>query len=443
MRANTVRAAGMPRDIVRTNGWRIALLASAAFVAGCGGPTGNATAQTSGAVMTAPPPQPREPLAERQARAASFAQWRAEFRTRALNEGITPQVFDATMAGIEPSSRVEELDGAQPEFVRPIWEYLDTAVSDTRVANGQREAAARAETLRAIEARYGTDTRAFLAIWGMETAYGAVRGDFPVAASLATLAFEGRRRDWAERELIATMRIVQDGDARPSELVGSWAGAMGHTQFMPSSFHAYAQDFDGDGRRNIWAEDPTDALASAAHYLRQERWTPGQPWGMEVRLPDDFNWTLVDPNVRRPAVFWNEVGVRTYGGAALPDHGAAALLAPAGAGGPVFLTYPNFNVIKRYNNSDSYALAIGLLGDRIYGGPGVQASWPQDVLPLTRSDRREVQQRLTALGYDTQGTDGLIGPNSQAAIRRFQSANGLVPDGYASDRLLAQLRAAS
>ena len=433
MRANTMR----------TNSWRVALLGGVAFIAGCGGPAGNAIAQTAGEVVSTTRPQPREPLVERQARSESFAQWRSEFRTRALAQGITGQVFDATMAGIEPSARVEELDGSQPEFVRPIWEYLDTAVSDTRVANGQREAAAQAQSLRAIEARYGTDTRAVLAIWGMETAYGEVRGSFPVAKSLATLAFEGRRREWAERELVATMRIVQEGDAQPSELIGSWAGAMGHTQFMPTSFQSYAQDFDGDGRRNIWANDPTDALASASHYLRQEGWTPGQPWGMEVRLPAGFDWSLVGPSIRRPAVFWNDAGVRTYGGSALPDHGAAALLAPAGAGGPVFLTYPNFNVIKRYNNSDSYALAIGLLGDRINGGNGVRAEWPRDVLPLTRSDRRELQQRLTTLGYDTQGTDGLIGPNSQAAIRRFQSSQGLVPDGYASDKLLAQLRAAS
>lgn len=427
---------------MQRSGWRFALLGAAAFVVGCGGPVGNATAQTTGDVVTSVRPEPREPLADRQARALSFDQWLAQFRTRALGEGISAQVFDTTMQGAAPSTRITDLDGAQPEFVRPVWEYLDSAVSDTRVANGQREAGARGETLRAIEARYGTDARAFLAIWGMETAYGAIRGSFPVARSLATLAFDGRRRDWAERELIAAMRIVQEGDARPDELVGSWAGAMGHTQFMPSSFHNYAQDFDGDGRRNIWSDDPTDALASAAHYLRQEGWNPGQPWGMEVRLPADFNWLLADRYVRRPAAFWNEIGVRTYAGGAVPDHGVAGLFAPAGVGGPVFLTYPNFNVIKRYNNSDSYALAIGLLGDRIYGGAGVQAPWSRDVLPLTRSDRREVQQRLTALGYDTQGTDGLIGPNSEAAIKRFQSATGLIPDGYASDRLLAALRAA-
>ena len=427
----------------RRTGGRVALLALGVFLAGCGGAPRDATAQTSGAVLTAPRPEPREPVADRAARALSFEQWRAAFRTRALNEGIAPQVFDEMMAGIAPSTRITELDGAQPEFVRPVWDYLSSAVSDTRVANGQQEARELGATLDAIEARYGTDKRAVLAIWGMETAYGSVRGDFPVARSLATLAFDGRRRDWAETELIAAMRIIQEGDARPAELVGSWAGAMGHTQFMPTSFHNYAQDFDGDGRRNIWSDDPTDALASAAHYLRQEGWTPGQPWGMEVKLPDGFDWMLVDRHAPRPAGFWTDAGVRTWNGSLLPDHGPAALFAPAGVGGPVFVTWPNFSVIKRYNNSDSYALAIGLLGDRIFGGPGVQAAWPRGVLPLTRADRREVQQRLTALGYDTQGTDGLIGPNSEAAIRRYQQANGLVPDGYASDRLLARLRAGS
>ncbi|WP_316015051.1 lytic murein transglycosylase [Roseobacter sp. HKCCA0434] len=416
------------------------MLGATVVAAGCSGPAGDARAQDVSNVTAEPRPEPRTVLEEQQARQMSFDQWLAGFRARALSEGITPGTFDAVMAGIGPSARIRELDGSQPEFVRPVWEYLDTAVSDTRVANGRREAERLDATMDEIEARYGTDQRTVLAIWGMETAYGSVRGDFPVARALATLAHEGRRRDWAENELIAAMRIVDQGDARPGELIGSWAGAMGHTQFMPSSFQAYAQDFDGNGRRDIWSDDPTDALASTAHYLRQEGWQPGEPWGFEVRLPEGFDWDGADRYTRRSMGEWRARGVTRYSGAALPDTGEAALLAPAGAGGPVFLTFSNFNTIKRYNNSDSYALAIGLLGDRITGGPGVQADWPRDVLPLTRSDRRELQQRLTALGYDTDGVDGLIGPNSVTAIRNFQRDVGLVPDGYASNQLLAAVR---
>ncbi|QPH56169.1 lytic murein transglycosylase [Pontivivens ytuae] len=393
-----------------------------------------------GAVATSAPPQPREPHADRQARALAFSEWQAGFRTRALGEGIRPEIFDSVMTGVTPSSRVRELDGAQPEFVRPVWQYLDSAVSETRVANGRSAYSRLRPTLTAIEERYGTDAQIVTAVWGLETAYGSVRGDFPVAQSLATLAHDGRRRDWAERELIGAMRIVQDGDVRAGSLVGSWAGAMGHTQFMPTSYHRFAQDFDGDGQRNIWSEDPTDALASTAHYLAENGWTPGQPWGIEVRLPDSFDWLLSDRSQTHPASFWTQAGVTTFDGGQLPDHGPARLLAPVGAGGPAFLTYENFEVIKTYNNSTSYALAIGLLGDRIEGRTGVRATWPRDRLPLSRSDSRELQERLTAMGYDTQGADGRIGPNTERAIRQFQVDRGLTPDGTATDRLLALVR---
>lgn len=416
------------------------LLASA-LLAGCSMAQGD-TDPVSVAPATSAQPVAREDMAVREARELSFSEWRSSFRARALAAGIDPALHDALMADVRPSSRVRELDGSQPEFVRPIWQYLERAVSDDRVRIGRSRADQYAGTLTAIEQRYGTDKEVVLAIWGLETGYGAVRGNTSVVQALATLAHEGRRRDFAERELIDAMRIVQEGDASPADLRGSWAGAMGHTQFMPSSFHAYAQDFDGDGRRNIWSSDPTDALASTAHYLRGEGWTPGQPWGFEVSLPANFNWILVDRFVQRPTTFWQQAGVTPILGGALPDHGPASLVAPMGAGGPVFLTYPNFEVIKSYNNSTAYALAIGLIGDQVYGGQGVIADWPQNVLPLTRADRRELQERLTALGFDTEGADGFVGPNTERAIRQFQQANGLIPDGTATDRLLDRVRAA-
>ncbi len=221
---------------------------------------------------------------------------------------------------------------------------------------------------------------------------------------------------------------------------GSWAGAMGHTQFMPTSYLAYAQDFDGDGKRNIWGEDPTDALASTAAYLARHGWKAGQPWGVEVRLPEGFNYGNVDQNIRRPVAVWTRAGVRDVAGKAVPNYGEAALLAPAGARGPVFMVFDNFRVIKRYNNATSYAIGVGHLADRIAGGPTFRASWPRSDRPLSRSEKVEMQERLTARGFSTGGADGLIGPNTINAIRGYQRSLGMVPDGYASHALLRRLR---
>ncbi|MEL6677622.1 MAG: lytic murein transglycosylase [Pseudomonadota bacterium] len=392
-------------------------------------------------VLRAEPPKPRASVADRAAAAEDFASWRATFRARALAAGVGARTFDAAFTSVRPSRKVVELDGAQPEFVRPLWQYLESAVSRTRITNGQRMAERYPTALSQIEERYGVDRRVVLSIWGMETAYGAVRGSFDTINALATLAYDGRRRDWAERELIAALLILQNGDVSPQRMRGSWAGAMGHTQFMPTSYQAYAQDFRGDGRRDVWSDDdPTDALASTAHYLAEHGWQKGQPWGYEVRLPQGFNHTLADRSFARPASFWTNAGIRLMTGARVPEHGPAKLILPMGATGPAFLTFSNFDVIKRYNNATSYALAVGHLGDRIYGGAPFQTSWPRDILPLTRTERRELQQRLTALGYDTEGTDGIIGPNSERAIRQFQSARGMTPDGFASDRLLRAVR---
>lgn len=377
----------------------------------------------------APSPQP-----------ASFTAWRAQFRPRALQAGIAPQVFDPAFADVGLNAEVIRLDSRQAEFTKPLWEYLDSAASPERVSTGRARRVELARTLDAIEARFGVDKEVVLAIWGMESNFGGFRGSIPVVESLATLAYEGRRRGFAEEQLIAALRILQAGDASPSQMVGSWAGAMGHTQFIPTSFLSYAVDFTGDGRRDVWSDDPTDALASAANYLARSGWTLNQPWGIEVRLPAGFDYASADQSNRRPAADWRARGVSRLDGSALPDYGRAAIIAPAGARGPAFAVFGNFFVIKRYNNATSYAMGVGHLGDRIAGGGPFARAWPRGERELSRTEKSEMQQRLTARGFDTGGTDGVIGPNTIQAIRAFQQNQGLTPDGFASAALLARLR---
>jgi membrane-bound lytic murein transglycosylase B len=372
--------------------------------------------------------------------AASFEAWRAEFRSYALSQGIRPEVFDAAFAGVTENAEVVSLDGRQAEFTKPIWEYLDGAASANRIETGRLARARRAQTLGGIESRYGVDPDIVLAIWGMETNYGANRGSMRVIESLATLAYEGRRRDWAEEQLLAALRILQAGDVDPAHLRGSWAGAMGHTQFMPTSWLDYAVDFTGDGRRDIWSDDPTDALASTANYLARSGWTRGQPWGLEVRLPEGFNYGSADQSNVRPVAEWRARGVTLRSGQPLPDHGPAAILLPAGATGPAFAVYGNFFAIKKYNNATSYALGVGHLGDRIGGGGPIAAPWPRSERELSRTEKMELQQLLIARGFDTGSTDGVIGPDTQSAIRAFQAREGLTPDGFATASLLVRLR---
>ena len=369
-----------------------------------------------------------------------FAQWRSAFRSQAISRGIQPGVFDTAFQGVRLNREVQRLDRSQAEFTKAIWEYLDTAVSDSRISNGRDSYRARRQTVEAIEARYGVEASVVVAIWGMETNYGGFRGSTNVIEALATLAYDGRRKAWAEGELISALRILQSGDISPRAMTGSWAGAMGHTQFIPSSYLAYAQDFTGDGKRDVWSDDPTDALASTASYLSRFGWTKGQPWGVEVALPQGFNFALADNSIRRPVSFWSGMGLRQASGADLPNHGDASIFAPAGARGPIFLTFNNFRVIKRYNNANSYAMAVGHLADRINGKPDFRASWPRSDRALSRSEKKELQSLLTARGYDTQGADGRIGPNTIAAIRAYQTRSGLIPDGYASASLLQGLR---
>ena len=372
------------------------------------------------------------------ARPASFEHWIEGFRPRALSAGITPATFDRAFRNIAFLDEVIQRDRAQAEFTRPIWGYLDGAVSGTRIANGRAALREHARLLAAIEERFGVEKEVVVAVWGLESSFGRLRGSTPIIDAMATLAYEGRRNAFFETQLIGALRILQAGDTTPDRMIGSWAGAMGHTQFIPTSYLAYAVDFTGNGRRDIWSDDPADALASAANYLARHGWTRGQPWGIEVRLPEGFDTRAAGS--RRPVSEWRTAGLRTAAGGTIPDHGMAVLMFPAGAQGPALLTFDNFRVIKRYNNADAYAIGIGHLADRLRGGGPFVAGWPRNDRPLNTDERKELQQRLTARGYDTGGIDGRVGPMTLAAVRDFQVSAGMTPDGYVSMELLQRLR---
>lgn len=371
---------------------------------------------------------------------AGLEAWITAFRPRALAAGDTAATFDATLRGAQFDPAIVEKDRNQNEFTKTVWDYLDTAVSDDRIALGQKALAANKDLLAKIEAQYGVDAKVVVAVWGLESAYGTFRGKLPVIASLATLAYDGRRADFFEGELIAALRILQDGHTTADKLVGSWAGASGHTQFMPSSWAAFAVDFNGDGRRDIWGDDPADALASTANYLRHWGWNKGQPWGLEITLPKGFDYDQTTAAVKKPVAEWQSMGIRPMAGGDLPDFGPASVLLPGGSRGAAFLIFPNFQVIERYNTADAYVIGIGHLADRIAGGPPIKASWPREWRALTLPERRDLQDRLTKAGFDAGGVDGRIGPKTIAAVKAFQKSLGRVPDGYPSPDLLALLQ---
>ncbi|MGI3131343.1 lytic murein transglycosylase [Halopseudomonas pachastrellae] len=373
----------------------------------------------------------------------TFSAWQADFRREALSKGIEADLFDRAFSGVTPDPDVIRADRSQPEFSRPIWAYLDGALSNLRVAGGQRRLRDEATTFDAIEQRYGVDRHILTAIWGLESNFGQNMGSREVIRSLATLAHEGRRPAFAHDQLLAALDILQHRDIEPSGMLGSWAGAMGQTQFIPTTYNQYAVDFDGNGRRDIW-NSSADALASAAHYLKASGWQSGQRWGQEVRLGADFDYALADPSVKKSVSQWQALGVRPAVAdsfaAELTDKQASILL-PAGYRGPAFLLLHNFSTIMRYNNSTSYALAIGLLSDRFQGNGQIQGQWPTEDRPLSRSERLELQRLLTERGLEPGGIDGIIGANTRNAIRRFQQQQGVPADGYASAALLEQLRA--
>ena len=387
-------------------------------------------------ITSAPVPGSDTPLVQP---AQSFSEWQAGFRAQALKAGINPQVFDNAFAGITPDMSVIKADRSQPEFSRPVWEYLDGALSPLRVRNGQRLLEQNAELLSRIEQRYGVDRQALVSVWGMESNFGSFQGNKSVIRSLATLAYEGRRPEFAQSQLIAALKIIQEGDISPDKMLGSWAGAMGQTQFIPTTYETHAVDFDGDGRRDIW-NSSADALASTAHYLQSSGWKQGQPWGFEVTLPAGFDYALADGAVKKSVAEWQQLGVKVPASAADSQQLNATLLLPAGYRGPAFLVLDNFRAILRYNNSSSYALAVGLLSQRFNGGGTILADWPKDDRPLSRSERVELQMLLSQRNYDAGNADGIIGANTRKAIRSAQQAMGWPADGYPSHKLLESLR---
>lgn len=371
--------------------------------------------------------------------AQRFDLWVAAFRKTAREAGIDEATLHAAFDDVHYLPRVVELDRSQPEFTRSVWDYLDSAVNASRVSRGQEKLLQLRGEADAAALRYGVPAEVVVAIWGMESNYGGNYGDTPTIDALATLGFEGRREAWAKGQLLAALKILQSGDIPRAQMIGSWAGAMGQTQFLPSAFVAYAVDADGDGRRDIWGS-MADVMASTANYLARSGWQTGQPWGVEVRLPSGFDLDRVDASIRQSSARWAEEGVQSIDGAPLPPLTDAALLLPAGARGPAFLVGSNFRAILRYNNSTSYALAVGLLAQRLAGGPGVQAAWPRDLQSLTRAQLLALQTALNARGFASGTPDGVMGPATRDGVRRFQRSIGIAADGYPTIELLQRLQ---
>lgn len=363
----------------------------------------------------------------------------AELQQRAKDQGRSNRVVEEVLASLEFQPRVVELDQRQPEFTETFANYLDARVTTMRVTMGRTLLLRYGNLLRELQQRYGVPPQYLLAFWGMETSYGGYLGKMPTLDSLATLACSPRRGDYFARELLTALELLEQEGLEPARMKGSWAGAMGHTQFMPSAYRRYAVDGDGDGRVDLWHSVP-DALASAANFLREQGWQRDQRWGREVRLPDDFDYSEVRLDERRSLRKWRERGVTTAEGAALPATDMeAALLVPAGHAGPAFLVYDNFQVIMRWNRSQFYGLAVGHLADRINGAGRLQQPPPADLPRLTRPEVEALQKQLKQLGFPAGEPDGILGPATRQAIQAYQKHRGLVADGYPDAALFSAL----
>jgi lytic murein transglycosylase len=378
-------------------------------------------------------------LATTQAGAAGFSDCLAGLRGAAQAGGVDAATFDNATRGLTPNPDVLAMAEAQPEFKTPIWDYLAGLVDEERVNDGRAMMARWSQALALAQSRFGVDPATLTAVWGVESDYGRSFGRRPVVQSLATLACGSRRQAYFRSEFIAALKIIQHGDIDPAQFNGSWAGAFGHTQFMPSTFLRVAVDLDGNGRKDLINSVP-DALGSTAAYLRKSGWAAGGEWGVEVRLPEHY----AGPSGRtrkQPMAAWAARGVTRMDGQRLPGGGSAGLLLPAGPAGPAFLVTRNFDAIYSYNAAESYALAIALLSDRLRGRHGLVAAWPTNDPGLSRADRREMQTLLMRRGYDLDGkADGVVGTKTQKAISDFQSRSGLSPNGRACVSVLAALR---
>jgi lytic murein transglycosylase len=374
------------------------------------------------------------------AAAANFPACLEAMWPEAARRGVARGVFEAQTAGLTPDLRIMDLLDAQPEFTKAIWDYLDLLVSEDRIRNGRAILATHRAVFDAVEKAYGVDRHIITAIWGVESNYGTQGGTRPVIRSTATLACVGRRQDYFREEFLSALEILAHGDVTTANLQGSWAGAFGPTQFMPTSFKKYAVDFDGDGRRDVVDSIP-DLIASTANNLKKDGWMTGQTWGYEVVVPERFNFMLADRAKVMTMQEWSRAGISRPGGKAFPRaDDRAYLLVPAGAQGPGFLMLQNFRVIMKYNPSEAYALAIGYLADRLRGGEPLIQAWPRYERVLTRDERLELQQQLANHGYDVGTPDGQLGGRTRAALRQFQAQIGAVADGFASAALLERLR---
>lgn len=363
-------------------------------------------------------------------------------RTEAAQHGVTQSTFDAHAAGLEPDMAVLGFLDAQPEFVTPIWDYIAALVDDERIADGRAMLEQWGEVLQRVEAVYGVDPATVVAVWGVESNFGRNFGSRPLLTSLSTLSCFGRRQSFFKGEFFTTLKIIQEGHVAPERLTGSWAGAFGHTQFMPSTFMRLAVDFDRDGRRDLVDSVP-DALASTANFLRRAGWRTEERWGFEVALPAGIDAGLAGRRSKRPARDWVSYGLTQVDGSPLPeDTPVSGLLLPAGKEGPAFLVGRNFDALYGYNAAESYALAIAHLSDRLRGGSAFAAPWPTDDAGLSRAERRELQRLLLDRGHDIGEVDGMIGSRTREALKLELEALGLKSDGRAGQAALRALREA-
>ncbi len=369
-----------------------------------------------------------------------FRDWLEELRREAREEGISDETLDASLRGIEPVVRVIELDLSQPEFTQTFWSYLDRRVTEKLVERGRELLDQHRDLLDEIYREYGVPPRYIIAFWGMETNFGGHLGSFQVIEALATLAYNQRRSEFFRAELLDALKIIEQGHITPDEMKGSWAGAMGQMQFLPSTFNAHAVDYTGNGRKDIWGSLP-DAFASAAKFLSDLGWHKGELWGREVVLPDDFDLRLAGMETKKTVNEWSDSGVRRAYGAPLPEADMeGSVILPQGHDGPAFLVYNNFRVIMGWNRSVNYAIAVGHLADRIVGLPEIVNGRDASHEPLSRENIKEIQAVLNQFGYDAGSADGYAGSRTRTAIRNFQQEHSLPPDGYASSGLLKRLR---
>ena len=414
---------------------RLAAICGALLVAACAAPAPKLAPPATRPAPIPAVPQPPPPGSAN----PKFDAYLVEVRKSALAQGITPETFDAATAGIAPIPAIAAMNANQPEFSRPVWSYLDSAVSARRIADAKQMLVRYGDVLARIEASSGVPKEILVAIWGMESDFGADSGSFNLFAALATLAYDGPRADYARPEFLAALKLYQEQHYPLSEMVASWAGAFGQTQFTPTTFFKYAADGDGDGKIDLWTSVP-DALASTARLLSEQGWKKDQPWGYEVKLPLNFPYEEADTDTTKPVAEWRAMGVETASGSLLPQSDdSAGIYLPAGARGPAFLVFSNFGVILKYNNAASYALAVGLLANRMGGLSPVRHSWPREERPLSRAERLQFQSDLVKLGFDAGTPDGVLGRKTRAALRQYQKSRGFVPDGFASASLLEVL----